>query len=195
MQRCCSPRSPASSSTKDGYGTTGIRAIASDVGISEATIYHYFRSKDEILDGIIARTAEGQLQAYQHQSGATVEEVLRGVGDVFLSVMKEPANRDLIHLMLTESAHNSERAELYLSTIWDEGLAALEEAIGRTMPDASAMRVSTIAKMLLATLTCFVVHKEMLASVAGRPLEDGLHPDRQAFLDDVIDVLLQGASG
>lgn len=177
---------------RDGYGSTGIRAIAADVGISEATIYHYFRSKDEILDAIISRTAEGQLQAYQHQNGESVEEVLRGVGDIFLSVMEVPENRDLIHLMLTESAHNQERAELYLTTIWDQGLAALEVAIARTMPGASEMRVSAMAKMLLASLTCFVVHNEMLASVAGRPLESGLHPDRQAFLDEIIDILLKG---
>ena len=177
---------------QDGYGSTGIRAIAAKVGISEATIYHYFRSKDEIMDGIITRTAEGQLQAYRFPSDMSLEDVLRNVGQMFLKAMATRANRDLIHLLLTESAHDKNRAELYLSQIWDQGLAALEEAISERLPEHSQATVGTIAKMLLASLTCFVVHNETLAAVAGRPLTCDQDPHRWEFLDEVIGILVRG---
>lgn len=177
---------------RDGYGSTGIRAIAAKVGISEATIYHYFRSKDEILNAIITRTAEGQLQAYRFPPEMSLEEVLRDVGEMFLNAMALRTNRDLIQLLLTESAHDKHRAELYLSQIWDQGLAALEEAIAARLPEHSHATVGTIAKMLLASLTCFVVHNETLAAVAGRPLTCEQDPHRWEYLDEVLGILVRG---
>jgi AcrR family transcriptional regulator len=179
---------------RDGYGSTGIRAIAAEVGISEATIYHYFRSKDDILDAIITRTAEGQLQAYRFSDDLDLEQVLINVGKMYLVAMESKTNRDLIQLLLSESAHNQDRAELYLTQIWDQGLSALEEAIVQRLPDRSAARAATIAKMLLAALTCFVVHNESLAGVAGRPLQCEQDPERWAFLDDVVGILVRGSS-
>jgi AcrR family transcriptional regulator len=180
---------------RDGYGSTGIRAIAAEVGISEATIYHYFRSKDEILDGIINRTAEGQLQVYRFPAEMCLKEVLYNVGTMFLKVMEASENRDLIQLLLTESAHDQRRAELYLSRIWDQGLQALEEAIAERLPGRPTITAATIAKMLLGSLTCFVVHNETLAAVAGRPLENELDPGRWEYLDQVIGILLYGIEG
>jgi AcrR family transcriptional regulator len=178
---------------RDGYGSTGIRAIAAEVGISEATIYHYFRSKDEILDAIISRTAEGQLQAYRFPDEMSLEEVLQSVGRIFLEAMETRHNRDLIHLLLTESAHSQRRAEHYLAEIWDKGQIALEEAIVRRLPGHSAVRAATIAKMILSSLTCFVIHNETLAAVAGRQLECGVDPNRQHYLDEVVEVIMRGA--
>jgi AcrR family transcriptional regulator len=180
---------------RDGYGSTGIRAIAAEVGISEATIYHYFRSKDEILDGIINRTAEGQLQVYRFPAEMCLKEVLYNVGTMFLKVMEASENRDLIQLLLTESAHDQRRAELYLSRIWDQGLQALEVAIAERLPGRPTITAATIAKMLLGSLTCFVVHNETLAAVAGRPLENELDPGRWEYLDQVIGILLYGIEG
>ena len=177
---------------RDGYGSTGIRAIAAEVGISEATIYHYFRSKDEILDAIIARTAEGQLQAYQFPDEMSLEEVLKSVGRTFFAAMETRRNRDLIHLLLTESAHDKRRAELYLTEIWEKGLISLEDAIVRRLPDNSRMRAGTIARMILSSLTCFVIHHETLAAVAGRQLECEVDPERQNFLDEVVEILMRG---
>ena len=178
---------------RDGFGSTGIRAIAAAVGISDATIYHYCRSKDDILHAIITRTAEGQLHAYRFPPEMSLEEVLTSVGKMYLGAMETRTNRDLIQLLLSESAHSQQRAELYLSEIWDQGLTALEEAISERLPDHSQSRAATIAKMLLASLTCFVVHNEALAGVAGRPLECDQDPARWDFLDDVVEVLMRGA--
>jgi AcrR family transcriptional regulator len=180
---------------RDGYGSTGIRAIAAEVGISEATIYHYFRSKDDILDGIINRTAESQLQAYRFPAEMCLKEVLYNVGTMFLTTMEVSENRDLIQLLLTESAHDQRRAELYLSRIWDQGLQALEVAIAERLPGRPATTAAAVAKMLLGSLTCFVVHNETLAAVAGRPLENELDPGRWAYLDQVINVIVYGVEG
>jgi hypothetical protein len=110
-------------------------------------------------------------------------------------VMEASENRDLIQLLLTESAHDQHRAELYLSRIWDQGLQALEEAIAERLPGRPPHTAATVAKMLLASLTCFVVHNETLSAVAGRQLENDLDPGRWEFLDQVISIIVYGVEG
>ncbi len=48
-----------------GFEETSINDIADEVNISKATIYHYFKSKDEIYTEIIVVTLEGLLAAVQ----------------------------------------------------------------------------------------------------------------------------------
>lgn len=177
---------------RDGYGSTGIRAIAAEVGISEATIYHYFRSKDDILDAIISRTSDGKLRAYPFPPEATLEEVLRTVGGRFLEAMAIPGKRDLMHLMLSESAHDQHRAERYLSEIWDRSVEALEVAVSERLPESSPASANTIALMLSGALAQFVIHCETIAAVAGRQLEDNVTPERWRYLDEIVHLILRG---
>lgn len=177
---------------RDGFGSTGIRAIASDVGISEATIYHYFRSKEDLMDAIITRVSAGQMRGYAFPAETSLEEVLRIVGSGFLNAMALPGKRELIHLMLTESAHDPHRAERYLSEIHDQGIKALEAAIEPLMPETSPASAKTIAKVFSGALVDHVVHSESIASVAGRPLEGDVDPTRWQFLDEIIALIVQG---
>lgn len=177
---------------RDGYGSTGIRAIAAEVGISEATIYHYFRSKDDILDAIISRTSDGQLRVYPFPPETTLEEVLRTVGGGFLEAMARPRERDLMHLMLSESAHDQHRAERYLSEIWDRSVEALESAVSERLPESSPVSANTIALMFSGAMAQFVIHCETIAAVAGRQLEDNVAPERWRYLDEIIELILRG---
>ncbi|WP_280400120.1 TetR/AcrR family transcriptional regulator [Nocardia carnea] len=42
--------------TTHGYGSTSTRAIAEAVGIRQASLYHHFRAKDDILDALLGET-------------------------------------------------------------------------------------------------------------------------------------------
>ena len=177
---------------RDGFGSTGIRAIAADVGISEATIYHYFRSKEDIMDAIISRVSAGQLRSYSFPPDTGLEDVLRIVGAGFLQATAISGKRELIHLMLTESAHDPHRAERYLSEIWDQGVHALEVAIADLLPEDSPASANTISKMVSGALVHHVIHSESIASVAGRPLENGVDPARWQYLDEIIALVARG---
>lgn len=179
---------------RNGYGQTGIRAIAAAVGISEATIYHYFRSKSEILGAIISRASAGQLRVYPFPPDTSLEEVLDTVGRIYLQTMAIPANRALIHLLLTESAHDASHAERYLADIWDQAIAALEGAIIERLPASAPASANTLARMFAGALTQHIIHAEGLAAVAGRPLVDGVDPARWQFLEEIISVVVRGVA-
>ncbi|MRH86958.1 TetR family transcriptional regulator [Nocardia sp. SYP-A9097] len=48
--------------TGNGYGSTSTRAIADAVGIRQASLYHHFASKDDILDALLGETITGPLE-------------------------------------------------------------------------------------------------------------------------------------
>lgn len=47
--------------TTHGYATTSTRSIAEAVGIRQSSLYHHFRTKDDILDALLAGTVAGGL--------------------------------------------------------------------------------------------------------------------------------------
>ncbi|WP_280184225.1 TetR/AcrR family transcriptional regulator [Nocardia cyriacigeorgica] len=47
--------------TSNGYGSTSTRGIADAVGIRQASLYHHFAAKDDILDALLAETIAAPL--------------------------------------------------------------------------------------------------------------------------------------
>lgn len=78
-----------------GYHTTSLADIGDAVGISKATVYHYFARKDEILESIHEEFIDLLLDAYE--SGDVAEEDPR---EGLLLVMS-----DIIRLMHTHRSH------------------------------------------------------------------------------------------
>lgn len=49
-----------------GYAQTSTRAIAEAVGMRQSSLYHHFRTKDEILEALLAETVSGSLTFARH---------------------------------------------------------------------------------------------------------------------------------
>lgn len=48
--------------TNHGYANTSTRRIADEVGVRQASLYHHFATKDDILDALLAGTVDKALQ-------------------------------------------------------------------------------------------------------------------------------------
>lgn len=48
--------------TTHGYANTSTRAVADAVGIRQASLYHHFAAKDDILDALLGETVAGPLE-------------------------------------------------------------------------------------------------------------------------------------
>jgi AcrR family transcriptional regulator len=48
-----------------GYGQTSIQDIITEIGIAKGTFYHYFNSKQDLLDGMIERMIDQTLQSLE----------------------------------------------------------------------------------------------------------------------------------
>lgn len=118
----------------EGVATVSMDDIAREVGLAKATVYHYFRTKDEILYSIHEygfKTIE-EAAAERKDAGQSPMEQLRGVfQDGFGVVHNNPGYsrvvfehlRHLAPAMRRKVRNNQQRYESMIREILDEGVA------------------------------------------------------------------------
>jgi len=109
-----------------GFRGTTIADIAAATGTAHGLVYHYFRSKDELLDAILERYSFlPQLRALLAVSpDRPAGDVLNEVAVGFSRLLDE--RPELLRLVVTESQTNPIVAAA-LARITDEGLVVLSE--------------------------------------------------------------------
>lgn len=60
--------------TSQGYASTSTRAIADAVGVRQASLYHHFATKDDILDALLAGTVDEPLRLARELLAETASE-------------------------------------------------------------------------------------------------------------------------
>ncbi|MFI5716328.1 TetR/AcrR family transcriptional regulator [Nocardia sp. NPDC051750] len=63
--------------TTNGYGNTSTRAIAEAVGIRQASLYHHFGAKDDILDALLGETIAAAVELAGRLSGSAEPAAVR----------------------------------------------------------------------------------------------------------------------
>ncbi len=63
--------------TEKGYGSTSTRMIADAVGIRQASLYHHFGAKDDILDALLAGTISAPLELAERLAGSGAPAAVR----------------------------------------------------------------------------------------------------------------------
>lgn len=137
--------------TANGYDQTSLREIAEDLGVTKAALYHHFKSKEEILDSLVAQVASAldDLVAWMESEPPTRErriemlrrlgEITRGTpGDVMRCVQQNEAAFQ--HLATTTSLVHDLKQKL-----WRAALPA-----PATVEDGLRMRLAVMA-VLVAT--------------------------------------------
>ena len=122
----------------DGYHSTSLEQIAGEVGVAKASLYYYFKSKEDLLvalhqemmvlllDSLAARMEDGRLNR---------EEVLRGIMHDILGLMESHPGRLKIFFEAYRELPESVRAEISrqrrdyrqsLAKLIEQGIAAGE---------------------------------------------------------------------
>lgn len=174
---------------RNGYENTSFADIAAAVGISRGNFYHHFKSKDDILDAVIARRAAGTkaMLAEWEQAGTGPEDRIRSYIRILIR------NQDLILRFgcpvgtlcaeLAKLDHAAQAAARRIFTLFRDWLRAEFERLGRRDADALAMEtlawsqgVATLASALTdaAFIAAEVARREAwLAAVADRAIDEG----------------------
>lgn len=93
-----------------GYDGTSTTDILREVGIARGTLYYHFRSKEEILDAVIARTT-GQLV---ERASALVTDESMPVLERFTKTLLSLHVSDASSCALLEKAHEPQNALMHL---------------------------------------------------------------------------------
>jgi TetR/AcrR family transcriptional regulator, fatty acid metabolism regulator protein len=114
---------------RKGYHTCRVGDIAEEAGVAHGLLYHYFSSKEEVLETIFRETWTELLQAMQdvEHSGEPASEQLRRVVAIFLQAWcRQP---DLVRVLVREVARSPEM-QRRVGEI-DEVFRAIERIVAR----------------------------------------------------------------
>ena len=116
-----------------GYHAARVSDIGVEAGVAYGLLYHYFGSKEEVLDAVFRETWRMMLETVRsvEEAGDSAREQLRKVAAVVLRSWKRTP--DLIRVLVTEVTRSAyigrERGEI------DNAFAALERIVRRGQED------------------------------------------------------------
>ena len=92
-----------------GYEQCSVNDILTAIGIAKGTFYHYFKSKEEVLDAVIAKTMDQitqQVRSVEANPGLSPEEKL-------LQVFLAARTKEKLGDVLLEEMHKTENALMH----------------------------------------------------------------------------------
>jgi AcrR family transcriptional regulator len=166
-----------------GFAAATTRELAARAGITEAIIYRHFRSKEEVLRGVVERDSFLQ---HVHQfvsvdADRPLRDQLLDLGRNWRRFVHE--RRSLVTLLLGEMVRSEEMARLLRETMIHDAVSlvvrALRPQVGETV---SAERLTMAVRLFYASLLCHFVLEERLG------VEED--PHAQTRLETTVDLLL-----
>ncbi len=144
---------------RQGYAGTGMRAIARAAGIREATLYHYFPTKEELMNAVVEHYLTPREVFFQLMPrDLPVRDLHHGAAMGFLGAMRQPANQQFVRMMLTEAHHHDAWARRYREELYQPPADALADALAR----AGARHARWVAKSFSDALLSYVIHEQFL---------------------------------
>ena len=171
---------------REGYHTCRVGQIAEEAGVAYGLVYHYFGSKDELLETIFRSTWTDMLARVHEveESDRPVREQIRQVAAVVLRTWRR--DRDLVRVLVREVIR-SEHLQHRVEEIAD-AFHALERII-RNGQERGELRSDIDAR--LASVVLYGALEEILSGwVLGQlpgSEEDILHAE-----NEVVEILCGG---
>jgi TetR/AcrR family transcriptional regulator, fatty acid metabolism regulator protein len=153
---------------RKGYHTCRVGDIAEEAGVAHGLLYHYFRSKEELLETIFRETWRDLLDAVRsvEETDETARERLAGIAKILLrSWRRDP---DLVRVLVrevTRSSHLQRRIDEI-----DQAFAGLERIIARGQAEGE-FRTDVDPQMV--SFVFYGALEEILTGWVLGQLEDG----------------------
>ncbi len=116
-----------------GYMTTSMDVVAQLAGVSKATVYARFESKDRLFAAVIEREGHHQLDALTIDPLVSVEAVLRSFGSEVAALLLSPSNVAMTRIVASEATRSPEIGELFYANGPAKLIARLAELIATAM--------------------------------------------------------------
>lgn len=176
--------------SENGYRNTSVRDIARAVGVNEALLYHYFNSKADLFQAVLAQYAPFRaVGAFLNTSAhppaqRSLDDALQAFGREFLARLRQ--HRTFVITMLSESATNPE-----LGAILGEFLHTTGEDITHFLAEYRA--AGRIAPQLPIEAASRVLQGSLLFHFFAEALQKPSSPDEEdKALRDLVSALLSG---
>jgi AcrR family transcriptional regulator len=118
----------------EGYGATGMDAIAKQAGVSKATVYSYYEDKSSLFADVMVRMCEevGGHRPLEELVSASPEETLRTIALHWLDRVLEAVHSQILQRVVAESREFPELGKKF----WETGPGRIEAVVARYLADA-----------------------------------------------------------
>ena len=91
---------------RSGYHTSRVSDVAKEAGVAYGLVYHYFGSKEDLLETVFRRTWSRMLEAVEEleKSDTTAREQIAGVARIVLGAWQ--VDPDLVRVLVREVARS-----------------------------------------------------------------------------------------
>jgi AcrR family transcriptional regulator len=170
---------------EEGYGATGMDAIAKAADVSKATVYSYYADKASLFADVMARMCEeiGGPAQLEDLSEASPDEALRALLLHGVRRVLEAVRRQIFQRVMAEAREFPELGRRF----WETGPGRIEAALVRYLADAKRRRRLDVddpdrAAARLAGQITGLYLVPMLAGIRTPPSEAEIRRD----VDDIV---------
>lgn len=162
---------------EEGLAAASPARLAREVGLDRSTLHHYFRTRADLLAGLVERIVDGYLAgiptpdpAASARPGDAAGEVL----DFLLSPDFVRARQDRLVDEITAAAHDDGELRRHLKRLYETLEQTCVDLLQKTYPAIDAERTRDTARAVYA-----LIEGALLVRAAGLP-EDRLATARRA---------------
>ena len=167
--------------SRRGYEGASMDDIALELEATKGLLYHYFRSKEEILAAILKehplRIAIESIEA--GIEGQNLNTALSLVTSESLRMMRE--NRAFIRFLMLEAQSSREQAEVVFSEVVDRWTAAYESIIAPQLPPSERSAARSLARQLVDIILAAFIRNEL----ARQPRDD-----LEEYLQEAVETVI-----
>ena len=158
-----------------GYAATSMRSLATGLGVSTGTLYHYFGSKDDIFENMIRRVAERDVSAAIEAIPANADQLLRLQAIFAWICANQTYLRRMLLLIFDFQRHRSDQeAAALVEQAAQLYRLAFEEQVGAHGPAWSMILGMLVQELLEPTVIEPAKHLAVLEAllVPGEPASE-----------------------
>ncbi len=180
-QRCFSER---------GFAATRLEDVAARAGVSKATVYLYFESKEALFEAVVRAAvlpSLDQATALVDAFEGTTPDLIRAMLAVFEAAIDGPFPA-IAKMVIAESGNFPELAKMWANVVLKRGFGLMQKIIERGVARGELREVdpSTVGPLIMAPVVLLGIWKESFG------LHTDMHLDRHAILREHVETLMRG---
>ena len=173
-----------------GFAATRLDDVAARAGVSKATVYLYFKNKEELFEAVVHTAVLPRVEQAEMLADAfegSTPNLIRTLVTLFEAALDSPFPA-IAKLIIAESGNFPELAKLWSKVVLQHALALFKRIIERGIERGEFRQVDpdAAAPLLIAPVMLLGIWQQAFAPHAAITL------DRHAVLSTHVDVLLRG---
>jgi len=165
--------------SKLGYDRSSLRAVATEAGVDQALIAHYFGSKHQLFIAAVEFPPDHEKILPEVLTGdrASIGERL---ARVVLTLLEDPLARRRLTGLVRASSSEPEAAHMLREFLMREVIGPVAKALGSDEPE---LRVSVVGSQIIGLMMArYIVELEPLASLPAELVVEMIGPTLQRYL-------------